>query len=94
MRRGFGQWGRIVLLVVPALTLVQCNGDTTQVVCLTDLGTSDAGLKVQAFIETSNALITAAGEIDTDMLNVCRAMAGDLGIPAAQLEPASSASGS
>ena len=78
----------MLLWLRPSLALVQCNGDTTEVVCLTDLGTSDAGKKVQAFIETSNALITAAGEIDTDMLNVCRAMASDLGIPAAQLEPA------
>ncbi len=71
-----------------SLSLLTCNGDTTQVVCVTDLSTSDAGKKVQAFIETSNALITAAGEIDSDMLNTCKAMAHDLAIPAAELEPA------
>jgi modification target Cys-rich repeat protein len=74
----------VSLVVVP---VVHCNGDTTQVVCLTDLGTSDAGKKVQGFIETSNALITAAGEIDSDMLNACRSMAASLGIPTTQLDP-------
>jgi hypothetical protein len=71
-----------------SLSQLTCNGDTTQVVCLTDLNTSDAGKKVQGFIDTSNALIVAAGEIDSGMLNVCKAMAHDLGIPAADLEPA------
>ncbi|MES1157930.1 MAG: hypothetical protein ABUL67_02405 [Haliangium ochraceum] len=71
------------------LSLAQCNGDTTQVVCLADLSTTDAGKKVHTFIETSNALITAAGEIDSDMLNVCKGMARDLAIPGGELEPAS-----
>ena len=75
------------LLVTAALSLVQCNGDRTEVVCLEDLSTTDAGKKVQAFIDTSNSLITAAREIDSDMLNACKAMAADLGIPAAELDP-------
>jgi hypothetical protein len=84
MPRAFRSTLLVALVLLP---LVQCNGDTTQVVCLTDLSTSDAGKKVQAFVETSNALITAAGEIDSDMLNACRSMAVSLGIPAAELEP-------
>ncbi len=88
MRNELRKWARIGLLAPVALSLVQCNGDTTQVVCLADLSTTDAGKKVQAFIDTSNALITAAGEIDSDMLNVCKAMASDLGIPSSELEPA------
>lgn len=80
-------WPRAVSLLVVSLSLVQCNGDTTEVVCLDDLSTTDAGRKVQAFVDTSNALINAARDIDNQMLNVCRGMAADLGIPASQLEP-------
>jgi hypothetical protein len=79
-------------LALMALAQVQCNGDTTQVVCLADLSSTDAGKKVHAFIETSNALITASADIDSQMLNVCRGMANDLGIPETELEPPPSSS--
>lgn len=75
------------LLVVTAVLQVQCNGDTTEVVCISDLSTTEAGRKVQTFIDTSNALITAARDIDGQMLNACRGMASDLGIPASELAP-------
>jgi hypothetical protein len=78
---------RTLPLLAVSLTLAQCNGDTTEVVCIDDLSTTDAGRKVQAFIDTSNALITAARDIDSQMLNTCRAMAGDLGIPPSELDP-------
>ena len=78
---------RVIPLLAVSLTLAQCNGDTTEVVCIDDLSTTDAGRKVQAFVDTSNALITAGRDIDSQMLNICRAMAADLGIPAAQLDP-------
>jgi hypothetical protein len=87
MRRDFGKWTRVALLLPASLFQVQCNGDTTEVVCLSDLSATDAGRKVQRFIETSNALITAAADIDFDSLSVCRSMATDLGIPPLELEP-------
>lgn len=87
MTRTAWNFARLPVLAVLSLSLVQCNGDTTQVVCLTDLSTTDAGKKVQAFIDTSNALIVAATEIDSDMLNACKSMGHDLGIPAGDLEP-------
>jgi modification target Cys-rich repeat protein len=79
--------GKALPLMAVSLVLVQCNGDTTEVVCADDLSTTDAGRKVQAFVDTSNALISAARDIDSQMLNACRGMAADLGIPASELEP-------
>jgi len=79
---------RLAPLLAASLLLVQCNGDTTEVVCLNDLSTTDAGRKVQTFIDTSNALITAARDIDGQMLSVCQGLADDLGIPESELEPA------
>jgi hypothetical protein len=87
MRRDWGKWPGMALVLSASMWQVQCNGDTTEVACLTDLSTTDAGRTVQRFIETANVLLTAAHEIDFDMLNVCRSMATDLGIPSPELEP-------
>src|SRR6185503_15164298 len=78
---------RTVPLLAVSLTLVQCNGDTTEVVCVDDLSTTDAGRKVQAFVDTSNSFINAVRDIDNQMLNVCRGLVVDLRIPKSQLEP-------
>ncbi|MBC8132277.1 MAG: hypothetical protein H7X95_04795 [Deltaproteobacteria bacterium] len=90
MQTNFRKWIRVAVMAPVVLSLAQCNGDTTQVVCLTDLSTTDAGKKVQGFIDTTNALIVAASEIDSGMLNACKSMARDLGIPADDLDPAMS----
>ena len=85
---------RLITVVTLALALLclRCNGDTTEVVCSsTPLGTSDVALKVESFIYTWGSLVQAARDIDHDMLNRCRALAGDLGIPATQLAPAATA---
>jgi len=60
-----------------------CNGDTTQVVCQGQLADTDSGRKIESFVETWSALINVAGEIDRDMLNVCRSLAKDLALPSA-----------
>jgi hypothetical protein len=81
-----------VLTLALAFGCLRCNGDTTQVLCpSTPLGTTDAALKVESFVETWGALVQAAHDIDHDMLNRCRALAADLGIPATQLAPAPTA---
>jgi hypothetical protein len=67
---------------------VGCDGTpATAVTCNSDLGTTDAGRKVRLFIDTSNALVQAANQIDTDMQDVCTGMAADLGIASAELAP-------
>jgi hypothetical protein len=71
------------MLAVLAGSALGCDGDTTHVVCQGTLAATDSGRKIESFVETWNALIGAAGEIDRDMLNVCRALATDLALPGA-----------
>jgi hypothetical protein len=53
-----------------------------------DFGAGEAALKVEAFLEASAAVYGAAVDVEADVLTACTAMAGDLGIAAAELEPA------
>lgn len=70
------------------LTLSGCDGTPAQgVTCNSDLGQTEAGRKVQLFVETSDALVKAANQIDADMQSVCIGMAADLGIPNSELAP-------
>jgi hypothetical protein len=75
-------------LALATVALSSCDGSpATGVTCSTDLGTTDAGRKVRLFVDTSDALVRAANQIDRDMLGVCTGMAEDLGIPNAEIAP-------
>jgi modification target Cys-rich repeat protein len=78
-----------LLAVFPlAFAVMSCDGTPAQgVTCDTDLGQTEAGRKVGLFIDTSDALVKAANQIDADMQSVCLGMAADLGIPSSELEP-------
>lgn len=52
-----------------------------------DFGVQAAGRKLNAIMAASVSLVKAANEIQNDALTACRMMAGELGIPAAELEP-------
>lgn len=79
----------VIVVATAVLATGGCNGDTTHVVCQGKLASTDSGRKLESFVETWNALIGAAGEIDRDMLNVCRSMATDLALPSAAASPTS-----
>ncbi len=74
----------VTILTLPLLATCQPVDDAE---CQGNFGGAEAGLKVQALIETSRALVRAAGEINADVLKACRDMAGKLGIPEAELAP-------
>src|SRR6476646_7920218 len=79
----------ILSLALSAVILIgSCDGTPASgVTCSSDLGQTDAGRKVRLFIDTSNSLVVAANEIDSDMQDVCVGMAEDLGIPNAEILP-------
>ncbi len=54
-----------------------------------DFGAGDAAQKVEALLQASADLYSAANETEADLLAACTAIATDLGIPAGELTPAS-----
>ncbi|MBM3275683.1 MAG: hypothetical protein FJZ00_11060, partial [Candidatus Sericytochromatia bacterium] len=46
------------------------------------------GLQINAFLDTSTALVKAGNEMNGELLAICKGMAADLGIPEAELAPA------
>src|SRR5690349_11970796 len=52
-----------------------------------DFGSDEAALKVEAFLRASGALYGASVDIEADVRGACNAIASDLGIPPAELEP-------
>jgi hypothetical protein len=79
----------VAVLSLPlAFALGSCDGTPAQgVTCESDLGQTEAGRKVALFIDTSDALVKAANQIDADMQSACLGMAADLGIASSELEP-------
>ncbi|MDX2020124.1 MAG: hypothetical protein SF187_07765 [Deltaproteobacteria bacterium] len=76
-----------------------CNEDGSNVLCSgavydpvtgkrSDYGLTAVGKRVNTVLDATTAFVKASTEIDTGMLAECTAMATELGIPAAQLEPA------
>ncbi|MEZ4405841.1 MAG: hypothetical protein R3A52_05140 [Polyangiales bacterium] len=53
--------------------------------CNGDLGASASAQKVETFIATANAFAANAAQLNATLLNACRTMGRDLGIPAAEL---------
>lgn len=52
-----------------------------------DFGTNEAALKVEAFLSATARLHKTSLNLESDLLDACRAMAADLGIPEAELAP-------
>lgn len=52
-----------------------------------DFGTTEAALKVEAFLTASADLYGAAVDLEADVLGACTAMAVDLDIPTGELDP-------
>jgi|GEM_PF-7086747 len=92
--------GVVMAAMVAGLGLgaTSCNEDGSNVLCSgsvydpatgvrQDYGVTAVGKKVNAMLDATTALVKASKEIDTGMLAECTAMADELGIPPAQLEP-------
>src|SRR5688572_21952530 len=77
----------LAALAAPVMVAGCDGGGGEEVTCAADLSSTEGGRKGKMFIATSNALVQAANSIDGDMLAACRGMAGDLKIPAAELNP-------
>lgn len=55
--------------------------------CSGDFGAGAAAAKLEAFLTATNDFTTTAGEINTALIQACKDMGSELGLPAADMEP-------
>jgi hypothetical protein len=66
------------------------NGFNAENGTVGDFGAGEAAGKVEAFLHAAADVYGASIDVEADILGACTAMAGDLGIPDAELEPTGS----